>query len=77
MADVNSDGADEVVMCYSMPESLDYECTIWQAQANTWNLVDTQKQVFDDTADKKAAWDNLLNNQFKLQPKTWLEIVPE
>ncbi|HHR5847274.1 TPA: DUF7057 domain-containing protein [Providencia alcalifaciens] len=77
MADVNSDGADEVVMCYSMPESLDYECTIWQAQANTWNLVDTQKQAFDDTADKKAAWDNLLNNQFKLQPKTWLEIVPE
>lgn len=77
MTDANSDGTDDVVMCYSIPESLDYECTIWQFVDNTWKLVDTQREIFDDIAYKKAAWDKLLNNQFILKPKTWLQIVPE
>jgi hypothetical protein len=77
MTDANNDGTDDVVMCYSIPESLDYECTIWQSADNTWKLVDTQREVFDDMQFKKTAWDKLLNNQFMLKPKTWLQIVPE
>ncbi|MEQ5126798.1 hypothetical protein ABN225_08350 [Providencia alcalifaciens] len=48
MADANHDGTNEVVMCYSIPESLDYECTIWQSVDNTWKLVDTQREIFDE-----------------------------
>ncbi|WP_265497252.1 DUF7057 domain-containing protein [Providencia rustigianii] len=77
MADVNQDGHDDIVMCHSEAEISNYECIIWQSTADTWNVIEEQITHFDDIPSKKAAWDKLLNGQYQLKPKAWLEITTE
>lgn len=76
MADVNQDGKDDVVMCYSYPTSSTIDCNIWQEIEQSWEVVDTQSHSFNTVQKKDKAWDNLLNGQFTLKPKEWLNITP-
>lgn len=76
MADVNQDGQDDMVMCYSYPTSTTIDCNIWQQTEQTWEVVDTQSHSYNTVQNKDAAWDNLLNGQFTLKTKEWLNIIP-
>ncbi|WP_353243236.1 DUF4153 domain-containing protein [Providencia sp.] len=76
MADVNQDGQNDVIMCYSYPTSSTIDCNIWQQIEQNWEVVDTQSHSFNTVQKKDQAWDNLLNGQFTLKPKEWLNIIP-
>ncbi|HGN1706528.1 TPA: DUF4153 domain-containing protein [Providencia rettgeri] len=71
MADINQNGQNDVVMCYSYPASSTIDCNIWQQEEQSWELMDSQTQRFNTTEEKNRAWDNLLNGKYKLKPKEW------
>ncbi|ENG7679564.1 DUF7057 domain-containing protein [Providencia stuartii] len=77
MADINQDGQNEVIICRASPKSDSLACTIWQYQITDWKLIDHQISHYDSVAQRDNAWDKLLNGQFKLVPKEWLQVVPE
>ncbi len=74
MADVNQDGKNDIVMCYSYPSSSSFECGVWQETTDAWAQVDTQANSFDTTQERDEVWNKLLEGQFKLTTKSWLQI---
>lgn len=74
MADINNNGQDDVVMCYSYPTSSNIDCNIWQQTEESWELMDSQVLLFNTVKKKDKAWDNLLNGKYKLKPKEWFMI---
>lgn len=77
VADVNQDGQNDVVMCYSPTEGSNFECLIWQETESEWAVADRQASQYNSTEERDDAWKKLLDGQFNLTPKEWRQITPQ